>query len=172
MRGKAGGVVSVELMDSVHRAFSIYRLPVDSTPAAISDLLITVPGDSLPESLEDAAKIVWPGLRVPAGATVGLYWETYQVAAGDSLLSVTLSVEPVKPGFFGRLQQSIGLKSKVPPLRLNWARRVEGNVDFAAHSVEVDLSRLKTGSYVVTVELSDGRIATRHIEIIRPEGGT
>jgi hypothetical protein len=171
VRGKGGGVVSVELMDSVHRSFSIYRLPVDSTPAAISDLLITVPGDSLPESLEDATKIVWPGLRVPVGGTVGLYWETYGATAADSLLSVTLSVEPVKPGFFGRLTQSIGLKSKVPPLRLNWSRRVEGGVDFAAHSVEVDLSRLKTGSYVVTVELSDGRKTTRHIEIINKPPG-
>jgi hypothetical protein len=172
VKGKAGGIVSVELQDSVHRAFSIYRLPVDSAPAAISDLLITVPGDSLPESLEDAARIVWPGLRVGLGGTIGLYWETYGVTAADSLLSVTLSVEPVKPGFFGRLTQSIGLKSRVPPLRLNWSRRVEGGVDFAAHSVEVDLSRLKTGSYVVTVELSDGRKTTRHIEIIQKAGGT
>ena len=172
VRGKAGGVVSVELMDSVHRSFSIYRLPVDSAPAAISDLLITVPGDSLPESLDDATSVVWPGLRVGAGENIGLYWETYGVTAADSLLSVTLSVEPVKPGFFGRLTQSIGLKSKVPPLRLNWNRRVEGGVDFAAHSVEVDLSRLKTGSYVVTVELSDGRTTTRHIEIIKPYGDT
>ena len=172
VRGKAGGVVSVELMDSVHRAFSIYRIPLDSVPATISDLLITVPGDSLPESPEQASTMVWPGLRVPVGATVGLYWETYQVTAADSLLAVALSVEPVKPGFFGRLTQSIGLKSKVAPLRLSWSRRVEGGLDFAAHSVEVDLSRLKTGSYVVTVELSDGRKTTRHIEIINKPGST
>lgn len=172
VRGKAGGVVSVELMDSVHRAFSIYRLPLDSAPATISDLLITVPGDSLPESPEQAATAVWPGLRVGVGATIGLYWETYGIAAADSLVGVTLSVEPVKPGFFGRLTQSIGLKSRVPPLRLAWSRRGEGGLDYAAHSVEVDLSRLKTGSYVVTVELSDGRRTTRHIEIIPPAGGT
>ena len=172
VRGKAGGVVSVELMDSVHRAFSIYRVPLDSAPATISDLLITVPGDSLPESPEQAAGMVWPGLRVGVGGTIGLYWETYQVTAADSLLAVTLNVEPVKPGFFGRLTQSIGLKSKVAPLRLSWSRRVEGGLDFAAHSVEVDLSRLKTGSYVVTVELSDGRKTTRHIEIIERPGGT
>jgi hypothetical protein len=172
VRGKPGGIVSVELMDSVHRAFSIYRVPLDSAPATISDLLITVPGDELPESPEQAATAVWPGLRVAVGATIGLYWETYNVTAADSLLAVTLSVEPVKPGFFGRLTQSLGLKSKVPPLRLSWSRRDEGGLDFAAHSVEVDLSRLKTGSYVVTVELSDGRSTTRHIEIIRPAGGT
>jgi hypothetical protein len=172
VRGKAGGIVSVELMDSVHRAFSMYRLPVDSAPAAISDLLITVPGDALPESLEQAAAIVWPGLRVGVGATIGLYWETYGVTAADSLLGVTLTVEPVKPGFFGRMTQSLGLKSKVPPLRLSWSPRGEGGVNFAAHSVEVDLSRLKVGSYVVTVELSDGRRTARHIEIIQHAGGT
>jgi len=172
VRGKPGGIVSVELMDSVHRAFSIYRLPLDSAPVAISDLLITVPGDELPESPEQAASMVWPGLRVGAGATIGLYWETYGISTTDSLLAVTLTVEPVKPGFFGRMTQSLGLKSKVPPLRLSWARREEDGVDFAAHSVEVDLSRLKTGSYVVSVELSDGRRTTRHIEIIAPTGPT
>jgi hypothetical protein len=164
--------VSVEVSDSIHRAWAVYRMPLDSAPGAISDLLITVPGDSLPESLEQAAAMVWPGLRVGVGATIGLYWETYGVAAADSLLGVTLTVEPVKPGFFGRMTQSLGLKSKVPPLRLSWSRRGEGGVDFATHSVEVDLSRLKTGSYVVTVELSDGRRATRHIEIVRPDGAT
>jgi hypothetical protein len=172
VRGKAGGIVSVEVSDSIHRAWAVYRMPLDSAPGAISDLLITVPGDSLPESLEQAAAMVWPGLRVGVGATIGLYWETYGVAAADSLLGVTLTVEPVKPGFFGRMTQSLGLKSKVPPLRLSWSRRGEGGVDFATHSVEVDLSRLKTGSYVVTVELSDGRRATRHIEIVRPDGAT
>jgi hypothetical protein len=39
-------------------------------------------------------------------------------------------------------------------------------------SVEVDLSRLKTGHYVVTVDLSDGRRAERRIEIIRFAGAT
>lgn len=172
VRGKAGGIVSVEVRDSIHRAWEVYRIPLDSAPAGISDLLITVPGDSLPESLEQASAVVWPGLRVGEGATIGLYWETYGVTAADSLLEVTLSVEPVKPGFFGRLTQSIGLKSRMPPLRLSWARRAEGGVDFASHSVEVDLSRLKTGSYVVSVELSDGRRTTRHIEIIKPPDAT
>ena len=172
VRGKAGGIVSVEVSDSIHRAWEVYRIPLDSAPGAISDLLITVPGDSLPESLEQAAAAVWPGLRVGVGGTIGLYWETYGVGAADSLVGVTLTVEPVKPGFFGRMTQSLGLKSKVSPLRLSWSRRGEGGVDFATHSVEVDLSRLKTGSYVVTVELSDGRRTTRHIEIIRLPGAT
>jgi hypothetical protein len=172
VRGKAGGIVSVEVSDSIHRAWLVYRIPLDSVPGTISDLLITVPGDSLPESPEQAAAMVWPGLRVGVGATIGLYWETYGVTAADSLLGVTLTVEPVKPGFFGRMTQSLGLKSKVPPLRLGWSRRGEGGVDFAAHSVEVDLSRLKTGSYVVTVELSDGRKTTRHIEITERPGAT
>jgi hypothetical protein len=70
------------------------------------------------------------------------------------------------------MTQSLGLKSKVAPLRLGWSRRGDGGVAFAAHSVEVDLSRLKTGSYVVSVELSDGRRVTRHIEIVRPDGAT
>lgn len=172
VRGKPGGVVSVEVTDSSHRAWAVQRFVLDSAPAAISDLLITVPGEALPETLDDAVAATWPGVRVGVGGTIGLYWETYGVAAADSLVTVTLTVEPVAPGFFGRMTQSLGLKSKVPPLRLAWARRADSGVDFAAHSVEVDLSRLKVGHYVVTVDLSDGRRAERRIEIIRFTGAT
>ena len=172
VRGPAGGVVSVEVTDSSHRAWAVQRFALDSAPAAISDLLITIPGDSLPETLEAAVDMAWPGVRVGVGGTIGLYWETYGVAPSDSLVTVTLTVEPVAPGFFGRMTQSLGLKSKVPPLRLAWARRAEAGVDFAAHSVEVDLSRMKAGHYVVTVDLSDGRRAQRRIEIIRFAGAT
>ena len=172
VRGKPGGVVSVEVTDSSHRAWAVQRFVLDSAPAAISDLLITVPGEALPETLDEAVAATWPGVRVGVGGTIGLYWETYGVAAADSLVTVTLTVEPVAPGFFGRMTQSLGLKSKVPPLRLAWARRADSGVDFAAHSVEVDLSRLKVGHYVVTVDLSDGRRAERRIEIIRFTGAT
>ena len=167
VRTLPGGIASIEVTDNHYRAWAVQRMAIDSAPAAISDLLITVPGDSLPETLEDAATTAWPGLQIGLGGTIGLYWETYGAAVTDSLVNVTLTVEPVAPGFLGRVSQSLGLKSKVPPLRLAWARRAEAGVDFAAHSVEVDLSRLKVGHYVVTVDLSDGRRSARRIEIIR-----
>ena len=116
--------------------------------------------------------MAWPGAKVGVGGTIGLYWETYGASATDSLLNVTLTVEPVSPGFLGRISQSLGLKSKVPPLRLAWSRRAEGGVDFASHAVEVDLSRLKEGNYVVAVDLNDGRRVERRIQIIRFTGAT
>ena len=172
VRALLGGIASLEVTDSTHRAWAVQRFSLDSMPGAISDLLITVPGDSLPESLDVAMSTAWPGAQIGVGGTIGLYWETYGTAVTDSLVNVTLTVEPVQPGFLGRVSQSLGLKKKVPPLRLAWARRGEGGVDFAAHSVEVDLSRLKTGHYIVTVDLSDGRRAERRIEIIRFAGAT
>jgi hypothetical protein len=167
VRSRAGGVVSLEVTDHVYRAWAVQRFPMDSAPGTISDLLVTIPGDSLPESLDLAMSTAWPGARIGLGGTIGLYWETYGTAVTDSLVNVTLTVEPVSPGFLGRVSQSLGLKSKVPPLRLAWSRRGEGGVDFATHAVEVDLSRLKEGHYVVTVDLSDGRRSARRIEIIR-----
>ena len=172
VRARVGGVASVEVTDSGHRAWAVQRFPLDSAPDAISDLLITVPGDSLPESLEAAMSTAWPGAKVGLGGIIGLYWETYGTAVTDSLVNVTLTVEPVSPGFLGRVSQSLGLKRKVPPLRLAWSRRAEGGVDFASHAVEVDLARLKEGHYVVTVDFSDGRRAERRIQIIRFTGAT
>lgn len=167
LRTPPGGVLSVEVEDSVTRAWAVYRAPLGLIPDATSDLLMTVPDDQLPESLEEAATRAWPGSEVGQGGTVGLYWETYGPGIADSLLNVILTVEPVAPGFLGRVTQSLGLKNKVPPLRLAWSRRGEGGVDYASHAVEVDLSRLKPGHYVITVELGDGRRAERRIEIVR-----
>lgn len=167
LRTLAGGVLSLEVQDTSARAWAVYRAPLGLIPDATSELLMTVPGDQLPESLEEAARLAWPGIQVGLGGTIGLYWETYGAGIADSLLNVTLTVEPVAPGFLGRVGQSLGLKSKVAPLRLAWSRRGEGGADFASHAVEVDLSRLKVGHYVITVELGDGRRAQRSIEIIR-----
>lgn len=164
---RAGGIASVEITDSTHRAWAVQRFALDSAPGAISDLLLTIPGDSLPGSLEAATQTAWPGAKVGIGGTIGLYWETYGAGVGDSLVNVTLTVEPVSPGFLGRVSQSLGLKQKVAPLRLAWARRGERGVDFATHAVEVDLSRLAEGHYVVTVDLNDGRRAERRIQLIR-----
>ena len=172
IRALAGGIGSLEVTDSVHHAWAVQRFALDSAPAGISDLLITIPGDSLPESLEEAMETAWPGAKVGLGGTIGLYWETYGTAVADSLVNVTLNVEPVSPGFLGRVTQSLGLKKIVPPLRLAWSRRAEGGVDFASHAVEVDLSRLAEGHYVVTVDLNDGRRAERRIQIIRLTGAT
>jgi hypothetical protein len=172
VRAQSGGIGSIEVTDSVHRAWAVQRFALDSAPAAISDLLITIPGDSLPESLDAAMSTAWPGARIGVGGTIGLYWETYGTAMTDSLVNVTLNVEPVSPGFLGRVSQSLGLKKRVPPLRLAWSRRAEGGVSFASHSVEVDLSRLKEGHYVVTVDFNDGRRAERRIQIIRFTGAT
>ena len=61
---------------------------------------------------------------------------------------------------------------RIEPLRLAWSRRGEGGVDFAANAVEVDLSRLKEGHYVVAVDLNDGRRVERRIQIIRFTGAT
>ena len=172
VRALVGGIGSIEIIDSVHRAWAVQRFALDSAPTAISDLLITVPGDSLPESLEAAMQTAWPGAKIGLGGTIGLYWETYGPGATDSVVNVTLNVEPVSPGFLGRVSQSLGLKKRVPPLRLAWSRRGEGGVNFASHAVEVDLSRLTEGHYVVTVDLNDGRRAERRIQIIRFTGAT
>jgi len=167
-----GGVLSLEVQDTAARAWAVYRAPLGLIPDATSDLLVTVPDDRLPESLEEAAAHAWPGIEVGQGGTIGLYWETYGPDIADSLVNVTLTVEPVAPGFLGRVSQSLGLRNKVPPLRLSWSRRGEGGVDYASHAVEVDLSRLKPGHYVITVELGDGRRSERRIEIVRVTGAT
>ncbi|HEX9894397.1 MAG TPA: hypothetical protein VGA78_10760 [Gemmatimonadales bacterium] len=161
------GSVSLELADSVHRSWAVHRVHYLEAPEGMSDLLLTRTRDELPGSLSEAAEAAWPGSRLEQGSTVGLYWESYGHAAGDSLLQVGLTVEPVRPGFLGRVGQSLGLRRRVPPLRLAWSQRQEGTTAVTGHAVEVDLSRLAPGSYLLLVEMGGDRRAGRSIEIVR-----
>lgn len=158
------GMVSVEVHDSAARAWAVHREPL-VIPELISGLLLTVPGDSLPASLHAAARTAWAGRRVPEGGTVGLFWESYGHPASDTTMKVTLTIEPMRAGFFGRVGQSLGLRRRVTPLRLAWARPAVGP-DIATHAVEIDLSQLGRGAYEVTVEMP-GRRATAPLEIVR-----
>ena len=159
-------VASLEVEDVDHRAWAVLRTDPLERPERISDLLFTDRGDQLPENLAHAISISRSGSRVREGSIIGLYWETYDHEPSDSAIAVSLTVETVRPGFLGRVGQSLGLKRRTPPLRLAWTRPLDATASMAAHAVELDLSRLKPGSYLLRVEMGEKREAERPFEIV------
>jgi hypothetical protein len=162
-------LASLEVEDVDHRAWAVLRTDPLERPELISDLLFTDRGDQLPENLTHAISISRSGSRVREGSIIGLYWETYGHEASDSAVAVSLTVEPVRPGFLGRVGQTLGLKRRTPPLRLSWTRGLDGATAFAVHAVELDLTRLKPGSYLLRVEMGGERQASRAFEITRSD---
>jgi hypothetical protein len=160
-------VISLEVHDSTHGSWAVFRSRAERAAGDISDLLLIRQDEELPGRLAEAAERAWPGIQIPLGVSVGLFWETYGHAPGDSLVDVNLTIERIRQGFISKLGQAVGLSKKVSPLRLAWRRERYDEVEFMAHAVEVDLSHLGPGWYLLTVEMSGNRRATRTFEIRR-----
>jgi hypothetical protein len=161
------GVISLEVHDSVHQSWAVFRTRAEAAAGDISDLLLLQQADELPGTLAEAAERAWPGIQIPLGVSVGLFWETYGHSPGDSLVDVNLTIERIRQNFFSKLGQAVGLSRKVSPLRLAWRRERYDEVEFMAHAVEVDLSHLGPGWYRLRVEMNGNRRATRTFEIRR-----
>jgi hypothetical protein len=126
---------------------------------AISDpVLISAEDDALPGP--DRALQEMLGSARVRGAKVGVYWETYGYAAGDSVdVAVIISRhEPISKvrriGMFLRLAHDLNGQVAVrwgepTPGHSSWT--VPGVVPIQARSIRLDLSRIEPGHYTVQV---------------------
>lgn len=126
---------------------------------AISEPILLVADDAQPSSPEDALGRMLGTTRV-TGAKMGVYWETYGFAPGDSVdVSVVISRHERlsklrRIGMFLRVAQDIN-----GSVAVRWSEPQAGHDSWAipavvpiqARSIKVDLSRLEAGHYSVEV---------------------
>jgi hypothetical protein len=127
--------------------------------AAISDPVLIAAEDAEPPGPDRALQEMLGSTRVH-GAKVGVYWETYGYAAGDSVdVAVVISRhEPISKvrriGMFLRLAHDLNGQVAVrwgepTPGHSSWT--VPGTVPIQARSIRLDLSRIEPGHYTVQV---------------------
>jgi hypothetical protein len=127
--------------------------------AAISDPVLISGDDDAPPGPDRALQEMLGSTRV-RGAKVGVYWETYGYAAGDSVdVAVIISRhEPISKvrriGMFLRLAHDLNGQVAVrwgepTPGHSSWT--VPGVVPIQARSIRLDLSRIEPGHYTVQV---------------------
>jgi hypothetical protein len=127
--------------------------------AAISDPVLISGDDDSPPGPDRALQEMLGSTRV-RGAKVGVYWETYGYAAGDSVdVAVIISRhEPISKvrriGMFLRLAHDLNGQVAVrwgepTPGHSSWT--VPGVVPIQARSIRLDLSRIEPGHYTVQV---------------------
>jgi hypothetical protein len=132
---------------------------------ALSDPLFFRPGDA-PDLPANAAEAVGKmfGSHAFSDRRVGLFWETYGVAPGDTM-DVSIRVANIdKPGFLRRVGATIGvadadqgeitIRWREP--RLNKTETViwAGDVPIQSRSVVLEVSRLRPGRYTVEVTVT------------------
>ena len=158
-----GGLVGVEVVDTAHRAVARFRSGLqDISPnrLAVSDLLLHAVGEP-PASLREAVAAALPSTSVAQGK-VGIYWETYGVAAGGESLDVGLTLERVDTPWLRRAAARLGLATRSMPLRIRWQESRGAESGAAPRSVSVDLTALAGGTYHVTLTVAadDGATAS------------
>lgn len=127
--------------------------------AAISDPVLIETTDAPPPGPDEALQYMLGSTRV-RGAKVGVYWETYGYAAGDSVdVAVIISRhEPIsrvrRLGMLLHVAHDLNGQVAVrwgepTPGHSSWT--VPGTVPIQARSIRLDLSRIEPGHYTVQV---------------------
>jgi len=160
-------IMSLEVIDSSnHRAAAWKRSVLSLRPRraeeiALSDPLLFEATDSAVGDLETAMKFALGSNTVRRGK-VGIYWETYGLAQSDSTQPVSLTLTRVQLGALRRLGESIGLASRMSPLRIQW-NQVNGST-IAYRAVVLDLTLIPAGKYELTIQTTSA-VSSRTIEL-------
>ncbi len=168
----APAIVSIEARKSGERRAARLRALADRPGQWLSDVLLFMPGEDLPESLGVALPLAVRGSEVPPSGRVGLFWETYGEPASDS---VAIEVKVVRRSGRGKEHPALGRSECAPegkaPIAVRW-RDAAAPVDPSARAITVDLTALDPGRYVVAVAMSAASAptacASRDLEITRP----
>jgi hypothetical protein len=115
----------------------------------------------VPQNADSVIPRMLGSSRLGSLRRLGVYWETYNVADGDSL-EVHIRVErATEPDAWGRLASAIGIVAEQRPLEVSWRESpAVTNLDRASHivpirarSVVLDVTPLEPGDYRVQVEV-------------------
>jgi hypothetical protein len=180
------GVASLEITAPADRRASRARVGIASPSSgrlALSDLLLYVPRDSSPSDSSGAAPTSAPSPSSVMAASetalpsdvlrgrraLGVFWEMYGLSAQGATADFALSVEQINVDWMHRAAASLHLADPATELRVRWQEFPAQQNGVAARTVGVDLSRLRSGRYRITLTVStaDGgmAVATRELEL-------
>ena len=141
---------------------------------ALSDLLFFNPSGALPISVETAAARALPTERVMANEKLGVYWESYGTDPAGEKMKVSLTVvrEVIEAGLLQRMTKSFKLVREATPVVVSMEDLSAMGKTVTPRAIELDISTLKKGSYMVQLEIEVAGQYTIHaehrIEVIGP----
>ena len=146
------------------------RLPPRGSGMSISDLLLYAPREATPRRLSDVLPDALPSTRVHRRDPLGLYWETYGLAPQGEMTSISVTIARIDHGWIRRAAEVLRIAHQGTPMSVRWREMPESATGIASRAVAVDLSRLPTGRYVVSLtETADGHApvtVSRRIDIV------
>ena len=140
----------------------------------LSDLLFYKPYGRFPASVEDAAPHALTTERLMANEKLGVYWESYGTDPAGEKMKVSLTVvkEVIEAGLLRRLTKSLRLVREATPVVVSVEDLSARGKSVTPRALEVDISALAKGSYIVQLEVEvAGQYAVQaehRIEVIGP----
>jgi hypothetical protein len=156
-------LLSVEVAATKRQTLARARYGVKRTDAPqsriqLSDIVLFEPYDSLPVSAEDVLPHMRTSERIPVGSKVGIFWEAYNTdPTGEGLeVNITVAPENRSGGWLARGLRALRRVREAQPVSVGLRDVSARGSPVTARSVEVDLSTLTPGRYLLQLELNAG----------------
>jgi len=123
---------------------------------SLSDLLLFEPYGQLPASLDEVIPHTLPSLRVRSDRKVGFYWEAYGTNPSGETMNINVTVAPEvtdEPTRAQRLKRALRVWKEAKPVSVQVQDVSARGQTTSARSVEVDISTLPPGRYMVELEV-------------------
>ncbi len=149
-------VASVEVYSPVGRRAARMRsgMPAASEAPPISDLLLFRGTGEAPTSLSELVPLALSGHSVRRDQPLGLYWEGYDLSVADSSTTNAIELRRVDGGALRRVAEALRLARSTPPVRMSWNDWTGREESVAARGVELDVSEIPPGRYVIELVVS------------------
>ncbi|MFM8301495.1 MAG: hypothetical protein ACKN99_03060, partial [Gemmatimonadota bacterium] len=123
---------------------------------SLSDLLFFTPYGADPSTVDEVLPHAIATQKVRADRKLGIYWEAYNTNPAGEPMTISLVVAPEtteERGGVARASRALRLSRSTTPVSLSVQDRSALGKRTSPRSVEVDLSGLKPGDYLVQLEI-------------------
>ena len=156
-------LVSVEVGAAKRQTLARARYGVRRTDSPqsriqLSDIVLFEPYDGMPVSAEDVLPHMRTSERIAVGSKVGIFWEAYNTNPTGEGLEVNITVAPENRagGWFARGLRALRRVREAQPVSVGLRDVSARGSAITARAVEVDLSTLTPGRYLLQLELNAG----------------
>lgn len=126
------------------------------TRVSLSDLLFYTPYGEFPTRVEEALPHALATQRVRATEKLGIFWEAYNTNPAGERMTISLTVVPEteEAGVLRRGLRALRLAKQSAPVSITVEDVSARGVSLTGRSVELDISTLRKGDYLVQLEIS------------------
>lgn len=139
--------------------YGVRRTDSPQSRIQVSDIVLFEPYDGMPASAEEVLPHMRTSERIPVGSKVGIFWEAYNTDPQGEGLEVNITVAPENRtggGWLSRGLRALRRVREAQPVSVGLMDVSARGSAITARAVEVDLSTLTPGRYLLQLELNAG----------------